>query len=90
MQSGFLYSQGASSDTSEDINASVDSMAQRVGAGGFGLVDAAVGTYNWLMPGEDNDIKRSGILAPFKDKPHKTMRDLSAAILPELMIMVRV
>ena len=44
----------------------LSTLAQRVGAGGFGLVDAAVGTYNWAMPGEDNDIKRSGILAPFE------------------------
>ena len=86
MESGFLYSQGNSADTSEDIADSTNRIAQRVGAGGFGMVDAAVGTYNWLMPGEDNDIKRSGLLAPFQDKPAQVMRDLSAAVVPELLM----
>lgn len=87
MESGFLYSQGGSADTSTDIAESTNKMAQRAGAGGFGLVDAAVGAYNWAMPGDKYDIQRVGLLAPFEDKPAQVMRDISREVLPELLAM---
>ena len=83
--SGFMYGSGMTPNLGEDVSQFANQAAQRIGAAGFGLVDAAVGAYNWLVPGTENDIQRSGILAPFDDKPAQVARDLSAAILPELM-----
>ena len=83
--SGFMYGSGTTPNLGEEVSQFANQVAQRIGAAGFGLVDAAVGAYNWLVPGTENDIQRSGILAPFDDKPAQVARDLSAAILPEFM-----
>lgn len=87
LESGFMYSQGASSDLGEDLTKSYTTAAERLAAPGMGLVDAAVGAYNWVMPGEDLDIKRpdSGPLAEYSDQTAQTMREISSVVLPELM-----
>ena len=52
-----------------------------------GLADFGVNTYNFLMPGEQFDVKRQtdGMLAPYDNKVKQTIRDVSSFLLPELL-----
>ena len=53
----------------------------------MGLMDFGVNTYNFLMPGEQFDVKRQtdGMLAPYDNKVKQTIRDVSSFLLPEIL-----
>ena len=77
---GLLPTEGVGGET-------VDAMKDnpRLAPAAMGLADFGVNTYNFLMPGEQFDVKRQtdGMLAPYDNKVKQTIRDVSSFLLPE-------
>ena len=80
-QNGLLPSEGTQG---EIVDAA---QGNQLEAPAMGLADFGVNTYNFLMPGDQFDVKRQteGMLAPYDNKVKQTIRDVSSFLLPELM-----
>ena len=78
---GLLPTEGVGGET-------VDAMKDNpLAPAAMGLMDFGVNTYNFLMPGEQFDVKRQtdGMLAPYDNKVKQTIRDVSSFLLPEIL-----
>ena len=77
---GLLPTEGVGGET-------VDAMKDNpLAPAALGLADFGVNTYNFLMPGEQFDVKRQteGMLAPY-DNTKQTIRDVASFVIPEIL-----